>query len=347
MSQIGTIRRGQLAAAGAAIAASVAFVPSASAQPMSILYDRDPAVKAIVTPSDGQRGLSPDRGAHRQEKSGGHLFYGPADAAYRVAKINAREFTGLSARQIASRLKVAIDHGCGAFGCASHLVSVDEAGRSMSDGRPPKVAPRRFASRAAARRAGRYPKVPLPKVDPDSLGARFSRAMVMLDRRSPYGGTYASRVHVYIAPAMSTAIAVGRGPHHNLGRDGKPHFTTWRAVMPGLARAGGLWLEMYHGNPGSGTSAMTAKEWRRVVPEFLSVTSRYGGRWKQLHFVITGGTELPKGAPATCGATAMTCSWTLASSTAANRRVLANGPGAYAVGAAASEWLANYNLRFP
>lgn len=347
MSQIRTISRGRLAVAGAAIVASVACALPASAGAMSILYDRDPAVQAIVTPTDGQRGLSPDRGAHRQEKSGGHLFYGPADAAYRVAKVNARDLKDLSAKQIASRLKVAIDHGCGAFGCASHLVSVDEAGASMSDGPPPEAPPRRFASRAAARAAGPYPSVPLPPVDPDSLGARFSKAMAMLDRPSPYGGTYASRVHVYIAPAMSTAIAVGRGPHHNLGRDGKPHFTTWRGVMPGLARAGGLWLEMYHGSPGSGTSAMTATEWRNVAPKFLSVSSRYGGGWDQLHFVFTGGTALPKGAPAGCGPTAMTCSWTLASSTSTNRRVLANGPGAYAVGAAASEWLANFNLRFP
>ena len=344
MFEIRTIPRRRLAAASVA---SLVLALPATASAMSLLYDRDPAVQAIVTPADGQRGLGPDRGAHRQEKSGGHLFGGPADAPFRVAKVNARELADLSAKAIAARLRAAIDHGCGAFGCASHLVSLDEAGASMSDGRPPKAAPRRFASRAAARRAGRYPAVPLPPVDPDSPGARFSRAMAMLDTRSPYGGTYASRVHVYIAPAMSTAIAVGRGPHHNLGRDGKPHFTTWRAVMPGLARAGGLWLEMYHGSPGSGTAAMTASEWYRVVPSFLSVSSRYGGGWEQLHFVFTGGTALPPGAPATCGPTAMTCSWSLASSTPANRRVLANGPGAYAVGGAASEWLANFNARFP
>ena len=345
MSHVRTIHPRRLVAGTAAVA-SLALVVPASAGAMSLLYDRDPAVRAIVTPSDGQRALGPDRGAHRQEKSGGHLFAGPADAPYRVAKVNATEFTGLTARQIAARLRSAIVHGCGAFGCASHLVSVDEAGISMSDGPPPKVAPRRFATRAAARRAG-PPRFTLPPVDADSLGARFSKAMAMLDVPSPYGGTYASRVHVYIAPAMSTAIAVGRGTHHNLGRDGKPHFRTWRGVMPGLARAGGLWLEMYHGNPGAGTSPMTATEWRRVVPQFLSVTSRYGGGWNQLHLVFTGGAALPKGAPPGCGPTAMACSWQLATATAANRRVLANGPGAYAVGAAAAEWLANFNARFP
>ncbi len=339
------IRRASLVAA---IGAGLAGAVPAGAQPMSLLYDRDPAVQAIVKPADGQRALGTDRGAYRQELSGGHLFGGPADAPFRVAKVNARELADLSASAIAARLRRAIDHGCGAFGCASHLVSVDEAGASMSDGRPPATPARRFASRAAARRAGAYPAVPLPPVDRTSLGARFSRAMAMLDRRSPYGGTYASRVNVFIAPAMSTAIAVGRGPHHNLGRDGKPHFTTWRAVMPGLARAGGLWLEMYHGSPGStGTSSMTAREWRTVVPSFLGVSSRYGGGWNQLHFVFTGGTGLPAGAAASCGATAMACTWTLATATAANRRVLANGPGTYAVGAAASEWLANFNARFP
>lgn len=64
---------------------------------------------------------------------------------------------------------------------------------------------------------------------------------------SPYGGTWASRVHVYIAPAVTSAMAAGRGPDRNLGRDGKARFRTYRTVMTGLARAGAVWIEMYHG----------------------------------------------------------------------------------------------------
>ena len=187
----------------------------------------------------------------------------------------------------------------------------------------------------------------LRPVDLRSLGSRFSQAMAMLSRPSPYGGTYASRVHVFIAPAMSTAIAAGRGPNHNLGRDGKAHFATWRGVMPGLARAGGLWIEMYHGTAGSPrTRSMTAREWRTVVPALLSLTSRAGGSARQLHFVFTGNARGPAGAGRACGAP-MACSWRLASSSAANRRVLANGPGAYRLGGQAAHWLSEFNARFP
>ena len=62
---------------------------------------------------------------------------------------------------------------------------------------------------------------------------------LLSERAHPAGGTYAERVHLYIAPAFSTSIALGRGVHHHLGNDGKPHRATWRGVMPALARAGG------------------------------------------------------------------------------------------------------------
>jgi len=325
--------RARTAIGVAALAALAANPWSAGAQPgMTLLYDLDPAVRELVAPSDGRRALTPDRGAFRQEKSGGHLFRGPADAPFRVAKVNMDQLEGLSARAIASRLRNAITHGCGSFGCRSHLVSVDEAGRSVSDGPVPR----------GGARGDR-----LRPIDRSSLGHRFSQAMAMLDVPSPYGGTFARRVHVFIAPAMTTAIAAGRGPNRNLGRDGKAHFTTWRAVMPGLARAGGLWLEMYHGTAGSTTTrSMTAREWRTIVPAFLGLVSRHGGGWRQLHFVFTGTAAGPAGAGRACGPP-MTCTWRLASSTPANLRVLANRPGAYRLGAAASRWLDEFNARFP
>ena len=98
--------------------------------------------------------------------------------------------------------------------------------------------------------------------------------------------------------------------------------------MPGLARAGGLWLEMYHGSPGSGTSAMTATEWRRVVPSvpvgLVALRRPAGTSCTSCSPAARRSRRAPR---PRCGPTAMTCSWSLASATAANRRVLANGPG--------------------
>lgn len=310
---------------------------------MSILYDLDPAVSALVNPTDGQRPFGPERGAYRQEPSGGHLFGGRADAPYRVAKVSMRELEGMTAAQMAATLRYAIDHGCGAFGCASHLVTVDELGNSVSE--RPLLSPAQLRS-LKGRRAVRRAAARLPRIDPKSPGARFTAAMKLLLIPSPYGGTYASRVHVFIAPAMSTTIAKGKGPNRNLGRDGKPHFRTWRAVMPGVALAGGVWIEMYHGTAGSVvTEAMTATEWRTVAPDLLALIEGAGGNAAQLHFLFTHA-GMPRGAPAGCGATPMECSWSLASQ-GANAQVLANGPGTYRVGDGASEWLAQYNLRFP
>ena len=133
----------------------------------------------------------------------------------------------------------------------------------------------------------------LPAVDPSSPGAKLSTAMDLLAARPyPGGGTYAERVHLYIAPAFSTSIAAGRGPHRHLGNDGKPHRATWRGVMPAVAKAGGVWLEMYH-HDGTLTS-MTAKEWRTVPQGFASYAARFGGQTDRVHLLI-GGTPAPAG----------------------------------------------------
>ena len=117
----------------------------------------------------------------------------------------------------------------------------------------------------------------LPALDPAKPGAKLSAAMDLLAARPyPGGGTYAERVHLYIAPAFSTSIAAGRGPHRHLGNDGKPHRATWRGVMPAVAKAGGVWIEMYH-HDGTLTS-MTAKEWRTVPQGFASYAARFGAQ---------------------------------------------------------------------
>jgi hypothetical protein len=340
--------RRRIAAASTAIALGALAVPASAA--MSLIYDLDPAANAIVHPADGSPGLGPDRGAFRQEGSSGHLFGGAADAPSRVGKVSGAALARMTVSQMAAALRNQVDYGCVIdgrdYGCTSGLVTVDEIGNAFNDGPSPKAPPRRFASRREARAAGPPPPVPLPPVNPRSAGARFSRAMEVLDTLpAPGGGSYASHVHVYLAPAAVAAIGTGRGPNHNLGRDGKPHFSTWRAVMPGLARAGGVWLEMYHGSPGGTVSAFTAAEWRTGPRDVVDVLRASGGDAGRVHFVLTE-TAMPAGASAGCG-TPMACTWTLASLPGANARILANGPGAYRVGAQAPEWIRQYNLRFP
>src|SRR5690348_12385994 len=75
------------AALGSALALGLLAVPAASAA-TSIIYDLDSAASAIVNPADGSPGLTPARGALRQEGSSGHLFGGAADAPYRIGKVN-------------------------------------------------------------------------------------------------------------------------------------------------------------------------------------------------------------------------------------------------------------------
>jgi hypothetical protein len=342
--------RRRIAAVSTAIALGALAAPAAASAATSIIYDLDPAASQIVHPADGSPGLGPARGALRQEGSSGHLFQGAADAPYRIGKVSGAALATMTVSQMAAALRNQIDYGCVIdgrdYGCTSGLVTVDEIGNAFNDGPSPKAPARHFTSRRAARAAGPPPPVPLPPVDPQSAGARFSRAMAILDTLpAPGGGSYASHVHVYVAPAAVSAIGSGRGPNHNLGRDGKPHFSTWRAVMPGLARAGGVWLEMYHGSPGGTVSAFTAAEWRTGPRDVVDVLSSFGGDVSRVHFMLTE-TGMPAGAPSGC-ATPMACTWALASLPGANARILANGPGAYRVGAQAAEWIRQYNLRFP
>jgi hypothetical protein len=344
-------RRLRLAAAATLAALAALAAPAASHGAMSVVYDVDAAASEIVDPSDGSPGVGPERGAYRQEGSSGHLFRGAADAPNRIGKVSGHAIATMTVAEIVAALREQIDGGCVIdgrdYGCTSGLVAVDEIGNRFNDGPPPKAPVRRFASRRAARAAGPPPPVPLPPVDPFSAGARFTAAMAILDAiPAPGGGSYASRVHVYAAPAMVTAIGTGLGPNHNLGRDGKPHFSTWRGVMPGLARAGGVWLEMYHGSPGRGVSAFSAAEWRSGPKDFAEVFTGFRGTASRVHFLLTA-TGMPPGGPRGACSTPMACTWALASLPGVNARILANGPGAYRVGVQAAEWVGQYNLRLP
>lgn len=183
-----------------------------------------------------------------------------------------------------------------------------------------------------------------PPVDPGSPGAKLSAAMALLAARPyPGGGSYADRVHIYVAPAFSTGIAAGRGPDRNLGADGKPHRASWRGVMPALARAGGVWVEMYHSSR-AGLTSMTAAEWRSVPQGFGSYAARFGVDGHRLHMIIAGA-PMPAGADG-CG-DAMACQWQLAAATPAGAAMLANGPGAYRLGHQAAAWRMAYDRALP
>ncbi len=311
--------------AGAACAALAPCAPAAAQTPLVLVYDTDAGVHALVNPASGP-GLTPGRGALRQEPGPGGMLTGGDPTRFAVAKVSGADLEHMSPRAMASLLRARIRRG--EHGAQAHLVTVDELGAPYADARPRRVV-----------RGAR-----LPRVSPRWPGSRFTQAMRLLDRPSPYGGTWASRVHVYLAPTVHSSIAAGRGPQRNLGRDGKPHLRSWRAVMPGLALAGGVHLQMYHARGGA-RWAFTAGEWRRVPAATVGLLRRYGGDAARVHFVMSA-VGMPAGAPAGCGSPAA-CTWTLASSTPWGRTVLANGPGVYRIGPDAPDWLAQFNARFP
>lgn len=346
-----------LAPLALAAAVLVALPGLAAAQRMSIVYDDREAVATLTDPSGPGPAIGIDRGAFRQDPGIGGLF-DPAgrDAAHRIGKVSASELVGLSPEGIADRLADEIDDP--EYGNTSGLVAIDEIGNAFNDGRVKitysykKVRGRTvrvssFNRLVVTKTGWRLAKgpVPLPVISPASPGAKLSDAMTLLASRPyPSGGSYAERVHLYLAPAFVTSIADGRGPHRHLGRDGKPHRATWRGVMPALSRAGGVWLEMYHHSRATGLTPLTATEWRTAPNAFTSYTGRFGVDPTRLHFMMSSASTPPPGASA-CG-TPMQCQWALAAGTPAGVRILANGPGAYGLGGQAGEWRAEFNRAF-
>ena len=335
--------------------AVAAVLPGAASARMSIFYDEQDAVRVLTDPSGAGDPIDASRGALRQDPGAGGVF-DPAgnDAAHRIAKLAAGEIEGLSPEAMADRIEDEIDDP--EIPNTSGLVAIDEIGNRWNDGkvritysfvrvRGKRIRVATGNKIVVTRKGWKLVKgaAALPAVDPSSPGAKLSTAMDLLAARPyPGGGTYAERVHLYIAPAFSTSIAAGRGPHRHLGNDGKPHRATWRGVMPAVAKAGGVWLEMYH-HDGTLTS-MTAKEWRTVPRGFASYAERFGAQTGRIHLLI-GGTPAPAGSSG-CGE-AMACQWALAGSTPTGLAMLANGPGAYRLGAQAAAWRAEYNRALP
>lgn len=351
------MRRSRLVPLALALAA-VAVVPAAAAAaPMSIFYDDQDAVRALTSPGGPGAPIGADRGAYRQDPGSGGIF-DPAgrDDAYRIAKVSASEITGLSPEAIADRLQDEILDP--EIPNTSGLVAIDEIGNAFNDGRA-KITYSWKSVRGTRIRVASHNRLvitrtgwriakgaaPVPPIDPASPGAKLSTAMeILASRPYPGGGTMAERVHLYIAPAFSTSIAAGRGPNRHLGNDGKPHRAAWRGVMPALARAGGVWLEMYHNNRTRGTHSFTAKEWRTVPAAMGAYATRFGADTSRFHMLMSAAGTTPAGASG-CGSP-MQCQWALASSTPAGAAMVKNGVGGYRLGAEAVDWRIEYNRVF-
>ena len=348
------MRRARTAVPLVLAAIALCAVPALASGRMSILYDEQEAVRALTDPSGPGAPIDAARGAFRQDPGVGGIFDPQGhDAAHRIGKLSASELEDLAPEAMADRIQDEIDDP--EHPNRSGLVAIDEIGNRWNDGRV-RITYRWVSVRGTRIRVASNNRIvvtendwhlvrgpaPLPVIRPASPGSKLSRAMEILAARAhPGGGSYADRVHLYIAPAFSTSIAFGRGPHHHLGNDGKPHRATWRGVMPALARAGGVWIEMYHHSTATGLTPMTAPEWRRIPVVFSAYSARFRTAPERLHLLIGGPAATPSGAPG-CGEP-MRCQWELARSTPAGDRMLQNGAGAYRLGSTATEWRIEYN----
>lgn len=252
-------------------------------QRMSIIYATDPAAAAIIGTSTATRNLP---WLFRQEPStsGGDAALG-GDGAQRMTKVSGSTLAGQrTAGAMATMLKAAVDRRCttpaGANTCGANLVGVDEIGAA-------------FGTEPGADDAG-------------TPGRMLKEAMITLAKQQFRPGvSYASRVHFYVAPGVTTSISEGLGPKRNLGRNGKDMRRDYSEVMAAISRAGGAWLEMYH-YPGRGKprTPFTGAEWRDVPTRFATFlkerTTGTRDPLNYLHFVLTDTPGADPPAPETC-----------------------------------------------
>ena len=152
--------------------------------------------------------------------------------------------------------------------CMSHLAFVDEIDYRFAENAP-NLNTRAWAGRTSRNQAKRKFPNYIPRPLPGHAGNELSAAMAQL-AAIPYpdGGTYADRVHFYIAPGVVSSIGVGKGKYQNLGRDRRPHFRSHEGLRGALQLAGGVWLEMYHFDQATktrrpfNTSEWAAYPWR-------------------------------------------------------------------------------------
>lgn len=346
-----------LALTAAVIAGSAA---TAAAAPMVLMYGTADTNRKIIQP--GTSGALPlDGRLYVSGRTRQHLFGGEADKPYRVDHVTATDLLKLSSsgERMAAYLRGRVDENACAFSwgrvdCRSGLVFIDEI-----DYRFAEKAPNLKTPAWAGRTSKSQPKKKFPTYHPTARsgqpGYELSRAMEIL-AATPYrgGGTYAERIHFFIAPGVVSSIGVGRGQYHNLGRDGRPHFRSHEGMRRALQLSGGIWLAMYHyEHGGRGLYPFNTYEWQVYPNRFALYLSGLGAKRidpatrSKMRFLITSGKPKVKGgAPAKCRTGSdMTCTFTLASS-AKNAPILANGIGQYKVVRSEAQFRANIKRLF-
>ena len=309
---------------------------------MTVLYDTDAGISATLGPSAEMRALP---WAFRQEPSTSDPQAALGNnTSQRMVKVKAAELAlEPSADAMAQVLRNAVDKRCttpaGANTCGAHMAAIDELTQAFSQ------------------------PTSSTTPDPTNPGVRLAKAMRSLQNdQSPWGGTYASRVQIYIAPGVSTSIAAGRGQFRTRGRDGKNHFRNYGWAVRALSRAGGAWIEMYHFRRTPTKTAFTPTEWRDVptaVATFMQERSPGTYPLDTLHFIVAevaptdGCSTLRPGAdtPVTRTARAsitvvptpepldvipdsgspMACTWKRVQTGPVNQRIAANGVGTHRV----------------
>ena len=275
-----------------------ATVAPSGGERISILYETDPAVQLILGDSQSMRTLP---WLFRQEPSNSGPGAQLASNDQRMTKISgAALFKRPTAEAMTAMLKAAVDRTCvtpaGVNTCGAHRVGVDEIGTEWGE---------------TGTAGGK-------QTQPGRLRTTMKNLEAM---PYPGGGTYAARVHFYVAPGVSTAIATGLGFNRTQGRDGKDHFRNYAGLMPALRRAGGVWLEMYHYPKGTKKrTPFDATEWSTVPARFASFMRDRGGIATAppnslLHFVMTGG-DIPT-------------QWKRATTGGLNTMILSNGPASF------------------
>jgi len=249
-------------------------------QRMSILYITDPAAKVILGSSTSMRELP---WLFRQEpsNSGGDAALA-GNGTQRMWKVSGANLAKKpTAAAMASMLKNAVDHTCvtpaGVNTCGAHRVGVDEIGAAFG------TAP--------------------GESDAGTPGERLKNAMIMLAKQQyAPGESYASRIHFYVAPGVSTSISAGLGTARTLGRNGVELRRDYSQAMAAMSRAGGVWLEMYHyPTRGRARTPFTAAEWRDVPTDFAAFLRQQSPSSRNplnyLHFVMTEtrGSDEPAG----------------------------------------------------
>jgi len=250
---------------------------------MSILYVTDPAAKEILGSSTGMRALP---WLFRQEpsNSGGDAALA-GGGTQRMWKVSGSALAAKpTADAMAAMLKAAVDRRCvtpaGVNTCGASRVGVDEIGSVFG--------------------------TPAGESDAGSPGERLKNAMIALAKKSFQPGvSYASRIHFYVAPGVSTSISAGLGPNRTLGENGKEMRRNYSQVMSAMSRAGGVWLEMYnYPERGKARRPFSAADWRDVPTNFAAFlkerTTGDRNPLNYLHFVLTDTPGAPAPAPERC-----------------------------------------------